>query len=175
MEPEVTLEMIEHVRAVLDDYRRCLFFLCGNSPAACGGGGVPKDVQKIVWKKAAGELEELLQRLKQKFVWNERRSSVWLNYFVALAQAERDDPGLPGDTCHNAVAALQDRGKFFGIPSTVAVPTNLGHALYVAKKLGLVPQEYQGEKKESPRQDSRKRERVPAASPPRILLDLTLE
>ena len=170
MEPEVTLEMIEHVRAVLDDYRRCLFFLCGNSAAT--GGGVPKDVQKIVWNKAAGELEELLQRLKQKFVWSERRSSVWLNYFVALAQAERDDPGLPGDTCHDAVAALQDRGKFFGIPSTVAVPTNLGHALYVAKKLGLVPQEYQGEKREPPRQDSRKRERAP---PFRILLDLTLE
>src|SRR5690242_15740792 len=58
MELRVTVEMIEHVRAVLDSHRRCFVFLFWGS----GGGSAaatPKDIQKLVWHKAAGELERM--------------------------------------------------------------------------------------------------------------------
>jgi hypothetical protein len=134
----VTLEMIEHVRAVLDDYREGLYILSLNRT-------LPKDIQKLIWKRAAGHLEELLHRLKQKFVYDAKKTGAWLNFYVALAQAERDDPPLHRDTCNYAVKALVDRARARGIPLHV-LPKNLGHVLYIAKRLRLVRDEYTGER-----------------------------
>jgi hypothetical protein len=57
--PRVTLEMIKSVQRTLHEYRRCFAVMFLLDPQV----RLPKDVLQMVWARAAGPLEDLLQQL----------------------------------------------------------------------------------------------------------------
>lgn len=140
--PRVTLEMIECVQRTLQDYKRCfaVMFLIDDDERR---QLLPKDVLRLVWKSAAGSLEELLEKLTRRLVSQEFSyegdDQQQIQQFLILHEARQRAPQLHvGCTCERAKMAL--RSTWFCWQELTP-----GQTLYLAKRLGLVEREYDGE------------------------------
>lgn len=140
--PRVTLEMIECVQRTLQDYKRCfavMFLIDVDERRQL----LPKDVLRLVWKSAAGSLEELLEKLTRQLVSQafsyEGDDQQQIQQFLLLHEAQRRAPPVRvGYTCERAERAL--RSTWFCWQELTP-----GQTLYLAKRLGLVEREYDGE------------------------------
>jgi hypothetical protein len=172
--PRVTLDMLENVQRTLHDYKRCfaVMFLVGDHR-------LPKDLLQMVWKSAAGSLEELQRKLqrrlvKQEFGYegdDERMTKDCLLLLEARQRAEHEtfhagDRGIRRRT--RDVSCGHGPHEYLGGETSRIVNTSFvhkaelaekalrttwfcwksltpGQSLYVAKRLGLVEQDYMGE------------------------------
>lgn len=128
--------MLESVQRTLHDYKRCfaVMFLLGDHR-------LPKDLLQMVWKSAAGSLEELQRKLqrrlvKQEFGYEGNDERQIQDLLLLLDARQRSSAAV-----HRAELAEKAlRTTWFCWQKLTP-----GQSLYVAKRLGLVEQDYMGE------------------------------
>jgi hypothetical protein len=147
--PRVTLEMLESVQRTLHDYKRCfaVLFLMGDRR-------LPKDLLRMVWKSTAGSLEELQRKLqrrlvKQEFGYegdDERQIQDCLLLLDAQKRAENETFHAGSARVNTSFVHQAERAEK-ALRTTWFCWQKLtpGQSLYVAKRLGLVEQDYMGE------------------------------
>lgn len=129
--------MLESVQRTLHDYKRCfaVMFLTGDHSR------LPKDLLQMVWKSAAGSLEELQRKLqrrlvKQEFGYEGDDERKTQDLLLLLDARQRQSAAV-----HRAELAEKAlRTTWFCWQKLTP-----GQSLYIAKRLGLVEQDYMGE------------------------------
>lgn len=200
--------MIENVQRTLQDYKQCfaVMFLVDEERR------LPKDLLRMVWKSAAGSLEELQRKLQRRLVAQEFAyegdDERMVQDFLLLLEARQRSPN---ETFHAGDRGIHRRTRdvscghgpheYLGGETSRIVNTSFLHAaelaekalrttwfcwqkltpgqsLYIAKRLGLVEQDYMGERvveevAYSPRPPRRAKKRPKNDVP--FIIDLTQE